>query len=71
MAAVTVEHLDVSVGIGVDNQLAVEGVDAVWLAVAEILRQAKAVPTTRESRHRRAGVDLSDISHVAHPFHSG
>ena len=66
--AVAVEHVDVALGVGVDHQLAAERLDAVRLAVAEVIGQAQAVPTAREPRHRRAGVDLPDLGSCGASF---
>ena len=65
--AIPVEDVDVALGVGVDHQLSAEGLDAVRFAVPEILGQTQAMPAAGEARHRRTGVDLADLVHVA-PF---
>src|SRR5439155_1728554 len=57
--AVTVQHLDVAIGVGEDNKHRAENLDSVWLAVQVILHRAKAVPASRVPVRQRAGVDLA------------
>src|SRR5262249_41265401 len=51
--AVAVANVDLAVSAAEDHQFLAEGIDRVWLAVAEISDQAQAVPAAGEPRRRR------------------
>jgi hypothetical protein len=65
--AVAVEHVDVALGVGPDDQLAAEGLDRVRLAVLEHRLQTQAVPASGEALRGRAVVQRAGLQcGVAH-----
>ena len=62
VAAVAVEHLEVAVGVGEDDQHGAEDLHAVRLAVQVILHRAEAVPAARKPVRKRSGVDFADAA---------
>ena len=61
VTAVAVENVDRAVPASEHNQLPSKSVDAVRLAVAEVLGQAQAVPASGESGRGRRGFDLANL----------
>src|SRR5690606_38261932 len=67
VAAVAVEHLQVAVAVGPDDELGAEPLHRVWLSVPERVREAETVPPAREADRRRALVEESGVTHNQSP----